>query len=413
MRLRVREVGGAIAVGAWMVVAACGGAESAGDGWAGTIDTLAGGGVRVSSPAEGIWTEETAWRLVPDLRIGRLEGDGPDLFGQVHDVAVDAAGRILVLEAQAHEVRVFGRDGAYLLTVGRQGQGPGELNVPFGGEVIPVGSDRIWVNNTMNRRWELFAGDGTPIRSTLRRVGTFGAGSVLGRDGAFYQRDALRREGERPHFVVTRWVVDGDSLLVSDTLDAPVLPENQTIPVSLSNAGNQIRMELPVPFVHQPSSSFDPAGHFWVVPGDGYRLVALDTEHDTMRIVERAYAPVPVTAEELDESLRQFREGPLASAGVEVDRSRIPEHHPAFERYMTDPTGNLWVLREVGDGAKGWDVFDPEGRYLGEVRSEVDVSRLTVHEITDDAVYGVLRDELDVQSVVRLRIARGGGGGGA
>ena len=41
-------------------------------------------------------------------------GDGPQGFGRIHDLAVDRAGRIYVLDVGSKEVRVFGRDGAYL-----------------------------------------------------------------------------------------------------------------------------------------------------------------------------------------------------------------------------------------------------------------------------------------------------------
>ena len=60
----------------------------------GTVDTLESGLVAVTNPATGIWNGETSWRVVEELRIGTLEGNGPDLFGQITDVAVDPASRM-------------------------------------------------------------------------------------------------------------------------------------------------------------------------------------------------------------------------------------------------------------------------------------------------------------------------------
>lgn len=406
-RWRAAAVAGAAGVG-W-IAGACGG-DAPGEDWAGRVDTLAGGGVRVASPAGGLWTPETAWRLEEDLRIGSLEGGGPDMLGAVGDVSVDGEGRIHVLEQQAHEIRVFGPDGSHLRTFGREGDGPGELNVPFGGEVLFGPQGRIWVNNAMNRRWELFSADGELLGSSPQRTSSFGASTVVGRDGAFYQRDQVRPEGGgdgRP--VVMRREVRGDSLVTTDTLDAPGLPDGEVVDVSMSSgSGGSLSMRLPVPFVHQPGWSFDPTGHFWVEPGDGYRLVALSPEHDTLRIVERAYDPVRVTEAEIEEALEMFTTGPLAGSGTEAPRSRVPDHHPAFDRYRTDASGHLWVRRTLDADRRAWDVFDPDGRYLGEVSADVDLSALTVHAITDDAVYGVLRGELDEPYVVRLAIVRGG-----
>ena len=52
-------------------------------------------------------------------------------------------------------------------------------------------------------------------------------------------------------------------------------------------------------------------------------------------------------------------------------------------------------------GAPDWDVFDAEGRFLGVVSMP---KRFAPRVFVDDKIYGVWRDELDVQYVVRMRI---------
>lgn len=128
------------------------------------------------------------------------------------------------------------------------------------------------------------------------------------------------------------------------------------MPVTMgTGSGGTISMLLPVPFVHQPSWAFDRGGWFWVEPGNGYRRVALSPEHDTLSVVERSYDPVPVTEAEVQEALEQFSTGPLEESGTEV---------------------------ELGS--------------------------LIVHEITDDAVYGVLQGELEEPHVLRLAFVKEG-----
>ncbi len=52
-------------------------------------------------------------------------------------------------------------------------------------------------------------------------------------------------------------------------------------------------------------------------------------------------------------------------------------------------------------GAGEWDVFDAAGWFLGVVTMPPDFApMLFVH----DQIYGIWRDELDVQYVVRLRL---------
>jgi hypothetical protein len=364
----------------------------------------------VSSPEQGIWGEGEAWALRESLRIGALEGDGPELFGEIGDVAVDGEGRIYVLEEQAHEIRVFGPDGSHLRTIGRQGGGPGELNVPFGGEIEFDPTGRLVVHNSMNRRWEIFTPEGESVGSTPIQTSYFGSSTVRGTDGALYMRDGVRTgEGGERQPVVIRREVRGDSLTTTDTLPAPPLPEREAVELTANAGGNTMTALMPVPFVHQPSWQFHPEGHFWVEPGDGYRLVALDLDHDTLRIVERAYTPVPVTEAEVEEALEPFSSGPFAGSDAAPSRSRIPDHHPPMGTFrVDDPTGHLWVLRTLGPDLYAWDVFDPRGRYLGEVETEVELAALSVHAITADAVYGVLTGELDEPYVVRLALEKGG-----
>jgi hypothetical protein len=94
------------------------------------------------------------------------------------------------------------------------------------------------------------------------------------------------------------------------------------------------------------------------------------------------------------------------------------EFFPAFVSMSIGPNGSIWVqhLRppaqvteeelETYDmtqdiGSRDWDVFDPDGRYLGVVTMP---PRFTPRRIVEGKIYGVWRDDLDVQYVTRLRI---------
>jgi hypothetical protein len=54
-------------------------------------------------------------------------------------------------------------------------------------------------------------------------------------------------------------------------------------------------------------------------------------------------------------------------------------------------------------GAREWDVFDARRRFLGVVTMPPPFTALVFR---GGDIFGVSRDELDVQYVVRLRIAR-------
>ena len=104
-------------------------------------DTLATGTVHVRNPTLGLWGAQPAWRLVEHVRIGSVDGTGPDAFGQIRGLGVSAEGLVHVLDHQAGQVRVFAPNGGHVRTLGRMGRGPGELLGPFGLRIDPA--DRL------------------------------------------------------------------------------------------------------------------------------------------------------------------------------------------------------------------------------------------------------------------------------
>lgn len=402
-RLRGHTLMSALTVG--VTALGCSGDAGGGRAWAGTVETLPSGAVHVVSPDEGLWPEGSEWRLEEDLRIGSFQTEGPDLFGQIADVTIDSAQRILVLEQQSNELRVFTSEGSHVRTIGREGAGPGELRLTAAARVFIEPSGRIWIANSGNQRWDLFSPEGDPLATTPS--GPFLGRTFMGRDGTFYQWTVeLNADGGVSRRVVSHMEIQGDSLVLIDTFDTPEISDGEVVRVSLSVGERTVQGRVPLPLTHRPSWRLDPSGHFWVDRGDGYRLLALSPEHDTIRIIERSYDPVPITSGEVDEAMEQFETGRFAGGAANMVRSRIPDHHAAINRFMTDELGNLWVRRVLGADLIAWEVFDADGRFLGAVQSDIDLSRLTVHVITPDRVYGVFRDDLDVQYVVRLRILK-------
>ena len=67
--------------------------------------------------------------LVEELVVGDAEGDFDYMFGRRPPrIAVATDGRIAVLDGGNYRVQVYDADGAFLATMGRQGQGPGEFD---------------------------------------------------------------------------------------------------------------------------------------------------------------------------------------------------------------------------------------------------------------------------------------------
>jgi hypothetical protein len=76
---------------------------------------------------------------------------------------------------------------------------------------------------------------------------------------------------------------------------------------------------------------------------------------------------------------------------------------PPIERLWLDDLGYLWTQRSQTEGARSTllDVFDPDGRYLGEVRAPL---ALQIVLIRGTALYASATGEDDVPVIVRFRI---------
>jgi hypothetical protein len=119
----------------------CGRQES---GWSGTI-TEEAGIIVLRNPEIPLYGQIT-FELGEDLRLGN-EHDENFLFHNVRDIGLDGGGNIYVLDSGNHRVQVFEPDGTFLRTVGKEGQGPGELTDPFG--IFLDGRNNLHVSDGM------------------------------------------------------------------------------------------------------------------------------------------------------------------------------------------------------------------------------------------------------------------------
>jgi hypothetical protein len=366
------------------------------------VDTLESGAVLVRNGAVGAWRSGEAWRAVEEVRIGSAEAADPVvLFADVWDVTVDALGRIYVLDRQPKEVRVFAPSGQHVRTLGREGGGPGEFRNPIGLAWGPEGN--LWVTDTGNARYEVFDTAGNYLDSRPRRIGGWGYpwGGGFDTSGRLYEpsyfSDPAIGASRR---VYVRHSVAGD-VLATDTFE---LPQYESMIQRIEVEGGLTIVGIP--FAPQLTWRFDGGDGLWFSVNEAYRLYYRALAGDTVRIVERAYIPVPVT--DADRSGVRDRFAEFGEPVTNEIIARIPEVKPAFESFVVDDRGYLWVVQttateqDISRGSVTFDVFDPEGYYLGPVYAEIGTR--PPPRIIGDRLVGVVRDELGVPYVVLHRI---------
>lgn len=391
------------------------GGEGLAADWQAQVDTVADT-VAVHTVEGSEWGGA---RLVEEVRIGALEGEEHEEFGRVVGLTVDEEGAIYVFDRQAPALRVYEPDGSYRGTLGGEGSGPGEYGASDGGLVV-LEDGRVVLRDPSNGRFNVYAPDGEPIDHWPgpRNQYVMGSPIVPAADGGFY--NPVPGGGFAGRYA--RFERDGT---VTDTLQGP---QPTFEPAQLTAESEQALTRTLVPFTPFPHSTFHPDGHF-VTAATGEYAIDLHRADEPILRLSRDVEPVPVSPEER----RAAREHVLEQMrGVDPDWSwdgpEIPETKPPVLVFHTGLDGRVWVqLTQPGepadeeDAAAGtpasptappgfqepvvYDVFEPDGRYLGQVEAPDGFSPLPV-VFRGDHVWAVTRDEWDVEYVVRYRVER-------
>ncbi len=161
--------------------------------------------------------EERVERItfVEDLRLGTNAADPTQAFYQPRDVDVDVDGNIYVLDAGNHCVKVYDAEGRHLRTLGREGQGPGELQRP---RSVTVAAERLVARDLSEMSvWTL---DGAHISDTQHMVRF---GEVVGMtDGSLVANHVAGADRSEPWLAVSSFALDGQWL--TTYLELPLKP---------------------------------------------------------------------------------------------------------------------------------------------------------------------------------------------
>lgn len=406
-----------IAIAAW--AAGCAGSDSV--AWAGTVTDSAGVSL-ISNPAQGMWSESDAWTVEPVVTIGAAEGEAELQFGQIVAIAVDRSGRIHVLDQQASNVRTFDPDGAFVRTIGRKGSGPGEIQNAAG--LFMGTGDTLFVADIGARRVSRFLTDGSeagsfPLSLTngipIRWDGTEG-GTLVAQLRPFTGGPGAGAPAIGESDVVVSMGSDGS---LGDTL--LTMPAGETI--QFRGPGQAPRIQV---FAPEPIWALAPDG-IWFGINNEFR-VSRYSNGELTSVITREGAGNPVTeADErmlmraIERVMRASGQVPPAAIEQVMQSVEIGDNFPAFLQLRAGPDQSLWVQKFAdlsglsdeeraelnpltGFGSDTWEVFDDQGRYLGDVEMPKKFQPLLFRQ---DMVYGVWRDDLDVQYVMAAHILTG------
>jgi hypothetical protein len=342
--------------------------------WQGTIEKSDGITV-VRNPGEPIYGEEEFW-LEEELVIGKGEED-TDPFLTISYLALDNEENIYVSDTRACHIRVFDKNGNPIRTIGRKGEGPGELIFPTGIQILS--QDEIVIQARVFLHFFSLQGE------FLRRFNTSAVrGPAVNSKGNIIACEGIRMDtGEEKKRVLKMY----DSEL------NPIA----TLATSI--------LETKMPKVHywEMRWSYNPIA--WkvtkennIIWGDQrqYQIFFLSSEGKLIKKITTDRKQAEMTDKDKKRLLDEwFDENPPPSEYTFV----FPNYFPAFANFACDEDGSLFVqtYERTEDGEKViHDFFDSEGRYLARIPLSprnfiLKKSKLYTIEEDEDGYYCVKR----------------------
>jgi len=324
-------------------------------------------GKRPSPPAGA----STKLVLEPIYTIGG--GDSPEQdFSSISRIAVNDDGTVFILDSKESLIKAFDAKGRLLLSFGKKGQGPGELNTPIGILISPA--KEILIEDALNRRLAFFDMKGKFLRHQ----------SIVG-----FGLNGIKMDAKGRIVAISMNFENGRVSNDVKTYDPDLKPRRTLTTLEIVNMGKP-RID---PFSLAPALLYglDDQDRIFMGHSKGYSIRIFDFEARLLRTIEREFDPVPVTKEEKEEYLKTLARMPIQGSMNLKEMVVFPDFFPAYSNFIVNRDGRLIVRTyEKGVAAKEYfhDVFDPDGRYISRIplRMEILVWR-------DEKLYGTEENE--------------------
>ncbi len=373
-------------------------------------------GIQIVANLRPEWTEASAWTLghQPVLDIG---GDPTQALYRVQAIQALQDG-VAVLNGGSSEVLFFQFDGTLRWRAGGRGEGPKEFSRPT--DLYRCAGDTLRVND-------------------FTRVTT------LGPAGRFVRSDPLVARADEQVLRVRGVDAACEPVLLSAGLSAlPSTGEtgrrstllmwgslDGSVRDTIGTLGTQEVVARVVDGMPQPLAVAWGVDGIWATGGG--RLYYGSTDEAEIRVFDRAGALTRIVrwpdrgrnVGPEDRDLYKKKRAwllnlfpAIADAVPHLEESAASGAVPIFRSFLMDDAGDLWVRRypaflagrpdlydldvplrytpPPGTEAEVWLLFDPNGRWLGEVHTPPDLS---VRAVGQGLVIGVWRDALDIEHV--------------
>ena len=294
------------------------------------------GGLKIIKNPDKPLFGEIKFDLQEDLQIGK-ENDDHYIFQQISDVKVDEDGNIYVCDLRGSRVQKYDKNGTYLRTIGKKGQGPGEFEMPFDLFVQPK-TGSLYVRDGLRVKW--FDKEGKYQKEVVLR--SFPTLFSVDEDGCFWL--VMNQRTEKESLKALERVGAKGETLVSVAAFPYVIYTKRT--------GENAMMSMTTGYEYDLQFARVDGNTFIYGYSEKYELNVVDRQGKALFKVMK------------EESPHGFAAGEVKGPAAEV----MPKYKPFYYNLFADDLGRIYVNKSNVLGTKGkpkeFDMYDKAGYFL-------------------------------------------------
>ena len=321
-------------------------------------------------------TPELKLRIVftEDLSIGEVEGEENYMFGENIGFNTDEAGNFYVSDLDAHKIQKYDPEGQFLLTIGREGQGPGEF-----GSLSLIRFDKdsnIYINDVVNNRISFFDKDGKYLRQ-IRLTERYSNPFINSKGFIIANKFSAPEEGNVQKQIQLHGLFDDKFNLVAELLKIETefpLPTG----TDASSMGDYLAKVFSI-FAFSPQVITTVADNDFIFLGypDKYEIKVFSPEGELVKKIARDYDPIPVSEKDKESFVKMASNNLPAFFTEDLKEKafknlKYPKHKPAYQGFTLMENGWLCVVvNSVEDEYTLIDLFDQEGKYIAHFKTPI------------------------------------------
>jgi len=350
--------------------------------------------------------------LKEELSIGQKEGDENYMFGSEVIFNTDEEGNFYVTDWDRKRILKYDPVGNYLLTIGRQGQGPGEFQNLSVARFDKEGN--IYVTDLVSQRISFFNRRGNFLRQIL--IPDVFEDLYIGTKGGYVSSRTIPLESATgmAFKIVDGFYNDKFELMTefNSQVSAPKSPSGRD---STAMAKFTAGILSGIAFRPTPMHSLAADGTIYFGFPEDYSIAVFSPEGRKMKTIRRNYEPIKVNDRD-KEYFAVTRAKPFVTRTGGGRRSEneirdilkfieYPANKPAYQGFAVMENGWLVVLVEFVAGEYSlFDIFDENGRYIGQFKADLPADYGRFFFFKNGKAYALVTDEEGYKFVKRYSI---------